>query len=80
MEKDPRFFTPVVDHSMNLINECGKEEQSRMKRMLSSAFSMSNLMLNEDVLIRHTDEFLDAIGGIESENGQVESTQSKSSM
>ena len=41
-----------------------------MRRMLSFAFSMSNLMRNEDVLIRRTNEFLDAIGGIESEDGK----------
>ena len=70
MEKDPRFFTPEVDHSMNIINECDKKEHSRMRRILSFAFSMSNLVRNEDVLIRRTDEFLDAIGGIESENGK----------
>ena len=31
---------------------------------------MSNLMPNEDVLFRRIDEFLDAIGGIESEDGK----------
>ncbi|KAL8725680.1 MAG: hypothetical protein Q9181_006318 [Wetmoreana brouardii] len=62
MEKDPRFFTPELDHSMNIINECDKEEHSRMRRMLSSAFSMSNLLKNDDVLIRRTNEFLDTIG------------------
>ena len=41
-----------------------------MRRILSFAFSMSNLIRNEDVLIRRTGEFLDAIGGIESENGK----------
>lgn len=70
MKKDPRFFTPEVDHSMNIINECDKDEHSRMRRMLSFAFSMSNLMRNEDVLIRRTDVFMDAIGGIESEDGK----------
>ena len=70
MEKDPRFFTPEVDHSMNIINECDKEEHSRMRRMLSFAFSMSNLMRHEDVLMRRTDEFLNAVGGIESEHGE----------
>ncbi|CAF9933050.1 MAG: hypothetical protein ALECFALPRED_005464, partial [Alectoria fallacina] len=70
MKKDPRFFTPEVDHSMNIINECDKEEHSRMRRMLSFAFSISNLMLNEDVLIRGTDEFLDVIGNVESEDGE----------
>ena len=70
MEKDPRFFTPEVDHSMNIINECDKEEHSRMRRMLSYAFSMSNLLENEDVLIRRTDEFLDVIGNSQSEDGK----------
>lgn len=70
MEKDPRFFTPEVDHSMNIINECDKEEHSRMRRMLSFAFSLSNLMRHEDVLIRRVDEFLDAVGSIESEDGR----------
>lgn len=55
---------------MNIINECDKEEHSRMRRMLSFAFSISNLMRNEDVLIRRTDEFLDVIGDVESEDGE----------
>ena len=62
MAKDPRFSTPEVDHSMNIINECDKEEHSRMRRMLSSAFSMSNSIANEDTLIRRTNEFLAVIG------------------
>jgi len=70
MAKDPRFFTPEVDHSMNIINECDKEEHSRMRRMLSSAFSISNLLSNEDVLIRRTDEFLRDIGGVDVEDGK----------
>lgn len=70
MEKDPRFFTPEVDHSMNIINECDKEEHSRMRRMLSFAFSMSNLMRNEDVLIRRTNDFLAVVGGIKYEDGR----------
>ena len=63
MAKDPRFFTPEVDHSMNIINECDKNEHARMRRMLSFAFSMSNIVANEEVLKRRTDEFLDVIGG-----------------
>ena len=70
MRKDPRFFTPEVDHSMNIINECDKEEHSRMRRMLSFAFGMSNLLKHEDVLTRRTDEFLDVIGGFKSEHGK----------
>ena len=70
MRKDPRFFTPEVDHSMNIINECDKEEHSRMRRMLSFAFGMSNLLKHENVLIRRTDEFLDVIGGFKSEHGK----------
>ena len=70
MKKDPRFFTPEVDHSMNIINECDKEEYSRMRRMLSFAFSMSNLIENEDVLIRRTDELFDVIGSMQSEDGK----------
>lgn len=66
MRKDPRFFTPEVDHSMNIINECDKEEHSRMRRMLSFAFSTSNLLVNEDVLIRRTDEFLNVVGSFRS--------------
>lgn len=38
MEKDPRFFTPEVDNSMNIINETDKEQHSSMRRMLSFAF------------------------------------------
>ena len=63
MAKDSRFFTPEVDHSMNIINECDKNEHARMRRMLSFAFSMSNIVANEEVLKRRTDEFLDIIGG-----------------
>ncbi len=70
MGKDPRFFTPEVDHSMNIINECDKKKHSRMRRMLSLAFSMSNLMKNEDVLIRRTNEFLDIIGDYKSGRGR----------
>ena len=70
MAKDPRFFTPEVDHSMNIINECEKEEHSRMRRMLSFAFSMSNLVENEDVLIRRTDELLKVIGSTHNEDGK----------
>jgi cytochrome P450 len=70
MGKDPRFFTPEVDHSMNIINECDKKKHSRMRRMLSLAFSMSNLMKNEDILIRRTNEFLDIIGDYKSGRGR----------
>lgn len=38
--------------------------------MLSFAFSVSNLMRNEDVLTRRTNEFLDVIGSIKSEDGK----------
>ena len=41
-----------------------------MRKMLAFAFSMSNLMRNEDVLTRCTDEFLEVIGGIKSEDGK----------
>ena len=70
MKKDPIFFTPEVDHSMNIINECDKEEHTRMRRMLSFAFSMSNVMENDEVLMRRTDEFLDVIGRTDTEHGQ----------
>ena len=63
MAKDLRFFTSEVDYSMNIINECDKNEHARMKRMLGFAFSMSNIVPNEEVLKRRTDEFLDVIGG-----------------
>ena len=33
-----------------------------MRRMLSFAFSISNLLKNEDVLQRRTDEFLEWVG------------------
>lgn len=58
MVKDPTFFTPEVDHSMNIINETDREEHSRMRRMLSFAFSNSNLLENEDVLVRRTNDFV----------------------
>ena len=70
MEKDPRFFTPEVDHSMNILNECNKKEHARMRRIVSFAFSKSNLLDNEDVLKRRTDDFLDDIGHAERETGQ----------
>ncbi len=66
MAKDPIFFTPEVDHSMNIINETDREEHSRMRRMLSYAFSNSNLLENEDVLLRRTDEFVSLIGSLQS--------------
>ncbi|KAF8860170.1 cytochrome P450 [Acephala macrosclerotiorum] len=66
MVKDPIFFTPEVDHSMNIINETDREEHSRMRRMLSFAFSNSNLLENEDVLIRRTDEFLKTLADVNS--------------
>lgn len=66
MVKDPVFFTPEVDHSMNIINEVDKEEHARMRRMLSFAFSNSNLLENEDVLVRRTDEFVAKIAQIQS--------------
>ncbi|CZR63028.1 related to isotrichodermin C-15 hydroxylase (cytochrome P-450 monooxygenase CYP65A1) [Phialocephala subalpina] len=64
MVKDPIFFTPEVDHSMNIINETDREEHSRMRRMLSFAFSNSNLLENEDVLIRRTDDFLKTLADV----------------
>ena len=41
-----------------------------MRRMLSFAFSMSSLLDNEDVLVRQTDAFLDAIRDVRSEDGK----------
>jgi hypothetical protein len=70
MVKDPIFFTPEVDHSMNIINETDKEEHSRMRRMLSFAFSTSNLLENEDVLVRRTNEFIQEIGNIQYPDGK----------
>ncbi|PVH72394.1 cytochrome P450 [Cadophora sp. DSE1049] len=70
MIKDPIFFTPEVDHSMNIINETDREEHSRMRRMLSFAFSNSNLLENEDVLVRRTDEFVKTIGTMQSQHGK----------
>lgn len=55
---------------MNIINECDKEEHARMRRMLSFAFSMSNVMENDEVLMRRTDEFLDVIGRTDTEHGR----------
>jgi cytochrome P450 len=70
MVKDPIFFTPEVDHTMNIINETDREEHSRMRRMLSFAFSNSNLLGNEDVLIRRTNDFVRQIGQLKSTNGK----------
>ena len=70
MIKDPIFFTPEVDHSMNIINETDREEHSRMRRMLSFAFSNSNLLENEDVLVRRTDEFVKTIGSMQNQHGK----------
>ncbi|KUJ09421.1 cytochrome P450 [Mollisia scopiformis] len=64
MIKDPIFFTPEVDHSMNIINETDREEHSRMRRMLSFAFSNSNLLENEDVLVRRTDQFVKTLAEV----------------
>lgn len=64
MVKDPIFFTPEVDHSMNIINETDREEHSRMRRMLSFAFSNSNLLENEDVLVRRTNDFIDTLAEV----------------
>ena len=70
MIKDPRFFTPEVDHSMNVINEIDKEEHSRMRRMMSAAFSTSNLFKQEDIFVRRTDELLKQIDDRETEDGK----------
>lgn len=70
MRKDPIFFTPEVDHSMNIINETNKEEHSRMRRMLSYAFGNTNLLENEDVLVRRTDEFIKQVGNSNSRDGK----------
>jgi hypothetical protein len=70
MVKDPIFFTPEVDHSMNIINETDREEHSRMRRMLSFAFSNSNLLENEDLVIRRIDEFIREVGSIQSRHGK----------
>ncbi|KAL3424452.1 Isotrichodermin C-15 hydroxylase 7 [Phlyctema vagabunda] len=70
MEKDPIFFTPEVDHSMNIINETDREEHSRMRRMLSFAFSNSNLLDNEKVLIRRTNDFLRDIKRANNNDGE----------
>lgn len=70
MVKDPIFFTPEVDHSMNIINETDREAHSRMRRMLSFAFSTSNLLENEDVLVRRTNEFIRHIGSFASPDGK----------
>jgi cytochrome P450 len=70
MVKDPIFFTPEVDHSMNIINETDREEHSRMRRMLSFAFSTSNLLENEDVLARRTTEFIQRIRNVQSNDGR----------
>ena len=55
---------------MNIINECDKEEHSRIRRMLSFAFGVSNLLEHENVLIRRSDEVLDVIGGFKGEHGK----------
>jgi cytochrome P450 len=70
MVKDPIFFTPEVDHSMNIINETDREEHSRMRRMLSFAFSTTNLLENEDVLVRRTTEFIQRIKSVQSTDGR----------
>lgn len=70
MVKDPIFFTPEVDHSMNIINETDREEHSRMRRMLSFAFSTSNLLENEEVLVRRTTEFIQRIRSVQSTDGR----------
>lgn len=42
-----------------------------MRRMLSFAFSTSNLLDNEDIVIRRSNEFLEMINGIKTENGKT---------
>ena len=73
MKKGSVFFTPEVDHSTNMINECDKDKRTRMRqmrRMLSYDFSTSNLLQHEEVLIRRIDEFLDVIGNLRDEDGK----------
>ena len=55
---------------MNIINETDKDEHSRMRRMLSFAFSNSNLLENEDVLMRRTDDFVHQIGRLQSSDSK----------
>ncbi|KAJ5038741.1 uncharacterized protein L3040_006421 [Drepanopeziza brunnea f. sp. 'multigermtubi'] len=68
MLKDSFFFTPEVVHSMNFINETNREKHSRMRRILSFTFSTSNLLVNEDVLVRRMDEFVKTVGALQSQN------------
>lgn len=68
--KDPEFSTPEVDGTVNIIVEIDKKEHARMRRMLSHAFSNTNLLAHEEVIHRRTDEMLDRLCGLQEEGGK----------
>ncbi len=68
--KDPEFSTPEVDGTVNIIVEIDKKEHARMRRMLSYAFTNTNLRTHEHVITRRTDEMLDRISNLQEEDGK----------
>ncbi|KAL3420745.1 cytochrome P450 [Phlyctema vagabunda] len=69
LEKDPQFFTPEIDGSLNIVNETNGNEHSRMRKMLSNAFSNSNLLSNDEIVIRRVNEFLDDLAALGENEG-----------
>lgn len=68
--KDPEFFLESVYGSWNIINENTKEEHSRMRKMLSYAFSTKALLEQECVIIKSIDNFMYQIQNTLSEDGK----------
>ncbi|RYO99105.1 hypothetical protein DL763_001706 [Monosporascus cannonballus] len=68
--KDPEFSTPEVDGTVNIIVEIDKNEHARMRRMLSHAFTNTNLYAHEHVITRRTEEMLDGMHGLQEEEGK----------
>ncbi|KAK4184313.1 Isotrichodermin C-15 hydroxylase [Podospora australis] len=68
--KDPEFSTPEVDGTVNIIVEIDKKEHARMRRMLSHAFTNTNLYTHQKVITERTDEMLDSMCGIQYEDGK----------
>lgn len=68
--KDPEFFLESVYGSWNIINENTKEEHSRMRKMLSYAFSTKALLEQECVIIKSIEDFMYQTENTLSEDGK----------
>ncbi|KAI9048240.1 hypothetical protein LZ554_008035 [Drepanopeziza brunnea f. sp. 'monogermtubi'] len=68
MLKDSIFFTPEVDHSMNIINETNREEHSKDEENIEFCIQLFQYFGDEDVPLRRTDEFVKAVGALQSQN------------